>query len=86
MMLYSLGPHSKLLSSTAMVPPSTSPYVVLLPEQRTTHRQSLIRQLKERGIETTIGTWHMPMTTYFRQRYGYKTGDFPVMTGSSRVQ
>jgi perosamine synthetase len=53
-------------------------YVVLLPEQRTTHRQSLIRQLKERGIETTIGTWHMPMTTYFRQRYGYKTGDFPV--------
>jgi dTDP-4-amino-4,6-dideoxygalactose transaminase len=53
-------------------------YVVLLPEQRTTHRQSLIRQLKERGIETTIGTWHMPMTTYFRKRYGYKTGDFPV--------
>ena len=53
-------------------------YVGLLPEQRTTHRQSLIRQLKERGIETTIGTWHMPMTTYFRTRYGYKTGDFPV--------
>jgi perosamine synthetase len=53
-------------------------YVVLLPEQRTTHRQSLIKQLKERGIETTIGTWHMPLTTYFRQRYGYKTGDFPV--------
>jgi dTDP-4-amino-4,6-dideoxygalactose transaminase len=53
-------------------------YVVLLPKQRTTHRQSLIRQLKERGIETTIGTWHMPITTYFRQRYGYNTGDFPV--------
>jgi len=53
-------------------------YVVLLPEQRTTHRQSLIRQLKEKGVETTIGTWHMPMTTYFRKRYGYKTGDFPV--------
>lgn len=53
-------------------------YVVLLPEQRATHRQSLIRQLKEKGIETTIGTWHMPMTTYFRKRYGYKTGDFPV--------
>jgi dTDP-4-amino-4,6-dideoxygalactose transaminase len=53
-------------------------YVVLLPEQRTIHRQSLIRQLKEKGVETTIGTWHMPMTTYFRQRYGYKTGDFPV--------
>jgi dTDP-4-amino-4,6-dideoxygalactose transaminase len=54
-------------------------YVALLPEEKITHRQSLIRQLKEtRGIETTIGTWHMPLTTYFRQRYGYKTGEFPV--------
>jgi dTDP-4-amino-4,6-dideoxygalactose transaminase len=53
-------------------------YVVLLPEQRTTHRQSLIGQLKAKGIETTIGTWHMPMTTYFYTRYDYKTGDFPV--------
>lgn len=56
-------------------------YVALLPEYRTMHRQNLIRQLKERGIETTIGTWHMPMATYFRQRYGYKTGDFPVTDG-----
>jgi len=53
-------------------------YVVLLPEYSTTYGQNLIRQLKERGIETTIGTWHMPMATYFRQRYGYKTGEFPV--------
>jgi perosamine synthetase len=53
-------------------------YVVLLPAQRTTHRQNLIRQLKEKGIETTIGTWHMPMTTYFHKRYGCKIGDFPV--------
>jgi perosamine synthetase len=51
---------------------------MLLPEQRTTHRHSLIRQLKDRGIETTIGTWHMPLTTYFRQRCGYKAGDFPA--------
>jgi MFS family permease len=56
-------------------------YVVLLPEQKTAHRQILIRQLKERGIETTIGTWHMPMTTYFHKRYSYKAGDFPVTDG-----
>jgi perosamine synthetase len=31
-------------------------YVVLLPEYRTTYGQNLIRRLKERGIETTIGT------------------------------
>jgi len=78
--------YDALLSETPLRTPivngnSTSvyqSYVVQLPEERTAHRQNLIRQLKERGIETTIGTWHMPMTTYFRQRYGYKTGDFPV--------
>jgi dTDP-4-amino-4,6-dideoxygalactose transaminase len=26
----------------------------------------------------TIGTWHIPMTTYYRNRYGFKIGDFPV--------
>jgi dTDP-4-amino-4,6-dideoxygalactose transaminase len=78
--------YDALLSKSPLQVPSVNDhgtsvyqsYVVLLPEQRTTHRQSLIRQLNERGIETTIGTWHMPMTTYFRKRYGYKTGDFPV--------
>jgi perosamine synthetase len=53
-------------------------YVVLLPERAAEQRAKLIRRLKEKGIETTIGTWHMPMTTYFRNRYGYRHGDFPV--------
>ena len=38
----------------------------------------IISGLREKDIETTIGTWHMPMTTYFRTRYGFKPGDFPV--------
>jgi dTDP-4-amino-4,6-dideoxygalactose transaminase len=29
------------------------------------------------GVETNIGTWHIPLTTYFRTRYGYRVGDFP---------
>jgi perosamine synthetase len=78
--------YDALLSGTSLQAPIVNDngasvyqsYVVLLPEQRTGHRQCLIRQLKDRGIETTIGTWHMPLATYFRQRYGYKTGDFPV--------
>ena len=37
-----------------------------------------IRKLKENGVETTIGTWHMPLTSYFRCKYGYAPGDFPV--------
>lgn len=53
-------------------------YVTLLPEQATQRRAEIIRQLKEKGVETNIGTWHMPLTTYFRTRYGYRVGDFPV--------
>jgi perosamine synthetase len=53
-------------------------YVALLPEVLAPQRQAIIQELKARNIETTIGTWHMPMTTYFKNRYGYRTGDFPV--------
>ncbi len=53
-------------------------YVVLLPDYVSSQRKKLIEQLKEKGVETTIGTWHMPMTTYFRTRYSYHTGAFPV--------
>lgn len=53
-------------------------YVVLVPEALAQHRDTCIRYLRERGIEATIGTWHIPMTTYFHTRYGHKAGDFPV--------
>lgn len=53
-------------------------YVVLLPEDLATERDTIIERLKENGIETTIGTYNMPMTSYFGSRYGYQTGDFSV--------
>lgn len=53
-------------------------YVVLLPPEMASNRQRLIAEAKEQGIEITIGTWHIPMTTYFRTRYGFQKGDFPV--------
>jgi len=53
-------------------------YVLLLPENKAHERTELIQYLREHGIEVTIGTLHMPMTTYFRSRYGYKQGDFPI--------
>ena len=34
--------------------------------------------LKRGAIETTIVTYHMPMTTYFRKRGRHVVGDFPV--------
>jgi dTDP-4-amino-4,6-dideoxygalactose transaminase len=52
--------------------------VTLLPENAAPRRTDLIRHLKDHGIETTIGTWHIPLTSYFQSRYGYRTGDFPV--------
>jgi perosamine synthetase len=53
-------------------------YVILLPEKIRSNRQALLKKARENGIEMTIGTWHIPMTTYYRNRYGFKTGDFPV--------
>lgn len=53
-------------------------YVTLLPAEAAAARPQILAKLKERGIETTIGTWHMPMTQYFRTKYGYRRGDFPV--------
>jgi perosamine synthetase len=53
-------------------------YVLTLPEALASERTRIIANLKARGIEATIGTYHMPMTTYFRLRGGFKPGDFPV--------
>lgn len=53
-------------------------YVILLPEPAAARRKELIARLRAAGVETTIGTYHMPLLTYYRGTYGYKPGDFPV--------
>ena len=78
--------YDELLSATSLQTPAVSTdsqpvyqsYVTLLPEAVAGQRAELIKQLKQQGIETNIGTWHMPLTAYFRSRYGYQPGDFPV--------
>ena len=78
--------YDRLLQNTAIQSPIVGidscsvyqSYVVLLPEYPTQHRQQLIQQLRNQDIETTIGTYHMPMTTYFSSRYNYQKGDFPI--------
>jgi dTDP-4-amino-4,6-dideoxygalactose transaminase len=62
-------PHNSL--------PVYQSYVALLPEDAALRRVEMIARLKEQEIETNIGTWHIPLTTYFRTRYGYRPGDFP---------
>ena len=78
--------YDQLLAGTSvnsrMVPPESSPvyqsYVVLLPELQPRSRAELIEWMKEQNVETNIGTWHMPLTTYFRTHYSYRPGDFPI--------
>ncbi len=76
--------YDRLLSGTPVRPPVVRPgnraiyqsYVTLLPAG--VDRDQLIGRLRHEGVETQIGTYHMPLTTYFRERYGYRLGDFPV--------
>lgn len=78
--------YGVLLSGTSLQPPAIAlrsqpvfqSYVVLLPERIAVERAGLVQDLRSQGIETNIGTWHMPLTEYFRSRYGYQLGDFPV--------
>ena len=51
-------------------------YVVMLPDNA--DRDKVKAQMLEQGIETTIGTIHIPLIKYYREKYGYSEGDFPM--------
>lgn len=78
--------YDKLFEGAAIDSPQALPdsrhvyqsYVILLPRESVLSRAELIADLKTRKIETTIGTYHLPLTTYFRRTGGFKVGDFPV--------
>jgi dTDP-4-amino-4,6-dideoxygalactose transaminase len=54
-------------------------YVVLLPSGLGEGAPPrFVAAMRERGVETTIGTWHMPLTTHFRTAGGHRRGDFPA--------
>jgi perosamine synthetase len=59
-------------------------YVILLPDSLIEKREKIIEKLRSKDIETTIGTLHMPLTHYYRKRYGFRPGDFPVTDKISR--
>lgn len=80
------GRYSALLQGTTITPPGAldasvhvyQSYVVLLPADAASRRAEIISGMREDGVETTIGTYHMPLVTYYRRKYGYEEGDFPV--------
>ena len=53
-------------------------YVTLLPERAAEKRAEMITVAKKRGVELQVGTIHMPLTTFYCNRYGFRPGDFPV--------
>jgi dTDP-4-amino-4,6-dideoxygalactose transaminase len=78
--------YDALLRGSTLKTPHVAPgsrhvyqsYVTLLPEDAAPERAALIAAWKEDGVETAIGTWHIPMTRYYRTRYGYQSGHFPA--------
>jgi dTDP-4-amino-4,6-dideoxygalactose transaminase len=78
--------YDEWFANSAILPPialeeashTYQSYVVLLPTSSAEQRDGVIALLKERGIETSIGTYHLPLTTYWRQAQGCKVGDYPV--------
>jgi perosamine synthetase len=78
--------YTELLAGSPVEPPREPPgtrhvyqsYAVLLPSNLAPRRSQLIATLRARGIETAIGTHHMPLTTFFRAHGRYVPGDFPA--------
>ena len=78
--------YDNLLASVAVTVPRAlelashtyQSYVVLLPKEAASRRGAIVSGMRDHGIEVTIGTYHIPLTTYYRQQYGYRVGHFPV--------
>ncbi len=58
-------------------------YVVRLPAECIARRAAIMRRLADRDIEVAIGTYHLPMATYFRRTLGSRPGRFPVTEAAS---
>lgn len=77
--------YDALFKNSLITPPAALPssrhvyqsYVALLPVEAAPRQREIIAGLKCQGVETSIGTYHMPLTGYFRAQGGYRAGDFP---------
>lgn len=78
--------YDRLLEGTGIRRPLALPdsrhvyqsYVVLLPTELRGRRDEVVQAMKRREIETTLGTYHMPLIRYYRGWGNFKAGDFPI--------
>lgn len=73
--LFSASPIKPQLAP-AECNPNRQAYVVMIPEGAS--RTAVITALNQKGISSTLGTWHIPLIRFYREKYGFKPGDFPV--------
>ncbi len=79
------GTYDRLLQGSCVKPPVGLPhsrhvyqsYVVLLPANAAPRRREIIAALRQREVECSIGTVHIPLTTYFKRERSHREGDFP---------
>jgi dTDP-4-amino-4,6-dideoxygalactose transaminase len=57
--------------------PNFQSYVVSLSPHMAGRRNDIVSRLRSSGVEATIGTWNVPLTAYYRGKYGFTHGDFP---------
>ena len=78
--------YDDLLRGSPFTPPAAlaasrhvyQSYVIQLPRTAAARRTEIIAELRREGIETSIGTYHMPMTKWLREQGSHAPGDFPV--------
>lgn len=54
----------------------------IVPETLTIHRDRFIEELKTRNIGTSVHFIPIHLHPYYRDKYGYRDGDFPVARGN----
>lgn len=75
--------YDALLAGSPVQPPAVpggshhvyQSYVVQLPEGA--DRDAVLARLNGARVEATVGTYHMPLTDFFRASAGHAEGDFP---------
>ena len=78
--------YDGLLEGSGIRPPTGLPgsrhvyqsYVVQLPATAQDRRDAIVSRLRAGGIETTIGTYHIPLTSFYRRTRGFGPGAFPA--------
>ena len=78
--------YDEMLRLTPLKPPRAQKdsrhifqtYSVLLPAAAAPQRTTIIERLRMEGVETTIGTYAIPFTSFYREFGGYVPEHFPV--------